>query len=200
MLDADAADDARTIAQVLAGDREAFGALVARYARRLHDLARRLLGDASEAEDAVQVTFLHAYRALDRFDPQRPFRHWLLRIATNHCRNRWAARRRVPKPSGVGTDDDDRAAVPEPAARPPAERGPDAERERVREALAALPETYRVAAVLRYVHDLELTEIAEVTGDPVATVKTHLHRARAVLRRTLAPSHETDAGRAGTDG
>ena len=215
MVESGADDDTEAVRRVLAGDREAFGVLVARYGRRLHDLARRMLCDASEADDAVQQAFLNAFRALDRFDPRRPFRHWLLRITTNLCRNRLAARRHRPVPTGVGVEDDGIAR--EPAARgdemPAGSSDVRADAERVRGALEALPETYRLAAVLRYVHGLDIAEIAEITDDPVPTVKTHLHRARAALAVALgsaeasAPSHEqprtdgeTGRGRAGTAG
>ena len=187
MLDGDATEDATTIRQVLAGDREAFGRLVARYARRVHDLARRVLRDPVEAEDAAQQAFLNAFRALDRFDPRRPFRHWLLRITTNLCRNRLVARAHRPTPLGVGAEDDDRPSlVPAAPPTPDPDDHPDADR--VRAALDALPTTYRAAAILRYVHGLDLAAIAEVTDVPLAAVKTHLHRARAVLQRTLAPN------------
>ena len=187
MLDEAPDDDAAAIAQVLAGDREAFGLLVARYGRRVHDLARRMLRDASEAEDAVQQAFLNAYRALDRFDARRPFRHWILRITTNLCRNRLAARRLHPSARGTDPDELDptslRVALP---ADVPDDEGVVA-RDCVRAALEALPENYRLAAVLRYVHGLSVEEIAEVADEPLGTVKTHLFRARAALTVLLAP-------------
>jgi RNA polymerase sigma-70 factor, ECF subfamily len=190
--DAGAEADAATVSRVLAGDPEAFGTLVARYGRRLHDLARRMLRDAAEAEDVVQHAFLNAYRALSRFDGRRPFRHWLLRITTNLCRNRLAARRLHPR--AVGEDPDvpgaERAA-PEPAALP--FDGDLTEAARIREAVERLPDGYRLAVVLRYAHGLTVEEVAEVTGEPVATVKTHLHRARAALRRALSPPAEPGA-------
>ena len=181
-------DDAEPIRRVLAGDRDAFGLLVARHGRRVHDLARRMLRDASEAEDAAQQAFLNAFRALDRFDPQRPFRHWLLRITTNLCRNRLAARRLHPGARGTAPDEIDPTQL---RVAPPAEAdgGDDAAQggERVRAALEALPETYRLAAVLRYVHGLSVEDIAEVADAPLGTVKTHLFRARAALAVLLAP-------------
>jgi RNA polymerase sigma-70 factor (ECF subfamily) len=174
---------------------------VARYARRVHDLARRILRDPVEAEDAAQHAFLNAFRALDRFDPRRPFRHWLLRITTNLCRNRLVARAHRPMPLGVGAEDDDRPSlVPAaPTADDPPDDRPDTAQ--VRAALEALPETYRTAAVLRYVHGLDLAAIAEITDVPLPTVKTHLHRARAALARRLVPPRippETPPPRAGT--
>lgn len=203
MIDAEAEADSAAVARVLAGDREAFAVLVARYARRVHDLARRMLRDATEAEDVSQHAFLNAYRALDRFDPRRPFRHWLLRIASNLCRNRIAERRRRPALlsfTSDGADGDPRTFDP-PAPLDPHDDEP-VDAGRVRDALESLPPRYRLTAVLRYAHGLPLEDIAEITGEPMATVKTHLHRARAALSRRLAPppAGETEARPAGTKG
>jgi RNA polymerase sigma-70 factor (ECF subfamily) len=195
-------DDAGAVARVLAGDREAFAALVARHARRAHDLARRMLGDAGDAEDAVQQAFLNAYRALDRFDARRPFRHWLLRITSNLCRNRLEGRGREPRARGTAPDGAEPAL--DPPARPDAAPDADDRRDarRVRAAVEALPATYRATAVLRYVHGLALEEIVAITDEPMGTVKTHLHRARAALRRALEDGSggETSRPRAGTEG
>src|SRR5262245_43968118 len=130
---ADGQDDLAEVLRAKAGDRDAFAALVERHAQRVHDLARRMLRDAHDAEDVVQRAFWNAWRAMDRFDPSRPFLHWLLRITTNLCRNRWAWRRRRPE-TELG-EVDAPAAAGEPAAD-------EAERARVRAALDALPERY----------------------------------------------------------
>ena len=201
LADADARADLDAVRRVVAGERSAFAPLVARYGRRLHDLALRMLRDPGEAEDVAQQAFLNAYRAIARFDGRRPFRHWLLRIATNLCRNRLAERRRRPHWVG-GVPGDDEGFVLDPAAPPPpAGAGADArsDAERVRDAIERLPEPYRLAVVLRYAQGLSLEEVSEITEVPVATVKTHLHRARAALRRLLEPG-ETRGGRAGTEG
>jgi RNA polymerase sigma-70 factor, ECF subfamily len=191
--DPGAAADAAAVSRVLAGDAEAYGVLVARYGRRLHDLARRMLRDASEAEDVVQHAFLNAYRALSRYDGRRPFRHWLLRITTNLCRNRLAARRLHPR--AVGEDSEAPGAERAAAESSPSPDPLDAaEAARVREAVDRLPDAYRLAVVLRYTHGLSVEDVAEITDEPVATVKTHLHRARAVLRRELSPPADRDPG------
>lgn len=147
----------------------------------------------------AQHAFLNAFNALDRFDLDRPFRHWLLRIASNLCRNRIAARmvrRNLPPPTG-GED-----TLPEPAgpSRPlevPADR---LERDAaVREAIEQLPERYRLAVVLFYVHDCSVQQISEIAEVPPATVKTHLHRGRAALRELLE-SPDGPPGETATDG
>ncbi len=189
------AEDAQDIRRVLGGDASAFQGLVARHARRVHDLARRMLRDAHEAEDAAQQAFLNAFGALERFDLDRPFRHWLLRITSNLCRNRLAARK-VRKDLLPPTGGDD--PVPEPPdRRRPLELPSDgaARQRRVQDAITALPERYRLAVVLFYVHDLPVADIAAITEAPSATVKTWLHRGRAALRGLLeAPETPPDVG------
>jgi RNA polymerase sigma-70 factor (ECF subfamily) len=150
-----------------------------------------MLRDPHEAEDVVQQAFWNAWRARERFDPGRPFRHWILRIATNLCRNRWERRRRRPEVAGAEADD--------PPDRSPAPADPH-DVARVRAALDRLPEVLRLAAVLRYVHDLPLEAIAEVTAEPMGTVKTHLHRARSLLRDALGEGDETPPPPRGTTG
>jgi RNA polymerase sigma-70 factor (ECF subfamily) len=193
--------DARDARDARRGDPRAFERLLVRHAPAVHDVARRMLRDVHEAEDVVQHAFANAWRALDRFDEARPFRHWILRIATNLCRNRWQARRRRPGDRASGRPADDEASFPEPVAPAPEEEASEETEEaraRVRRAIEALPERYRLVVVLRYVHDLSIEAIAEVTGHPPATVKTHLHRARAVLRERLERGGETPGVGRGT--
>ena len=122
-----------------------------------------MLRDAHEAEDAAQHAFLNAFKALERFDLERPFRHWLLRIASNLCRNRIAARQvRKDLLRPVGGEE---SALPEPPApRRPLDLPADADlrQGRVREAIEQLPERYRLAVVLFYVHGLAVAEVAEI--------------------------------------
>ena len=197
MQDERDAEDARDIRRVLAGDVRAFEGLVARHARRVHDLARRMLRDPHEAEDAAQHAFLNAFRALPRFDLERPFLHWLLRITSNLCRNRLAARKvrgALLRPRG-GDDDD----LPEPAnPHRPLALPADARARQlaVRAAIEALPEKLRLAIVLYYVHGLAVADVATIAEAPEATVKTWLHRGRAALREGLA---ETGGASAGTE-
>lgn len=189
------AQDAEDIRRVLAGDPAAFAGLIARHGRRVHDLARRMLRDRHEAEDVAQHAFLNAYKALERFDLARPFRHWLMRITSNLCRNRIAARKvRAKELAATGGEEH----PPEPED----ERGyaplPIATDDRVRRAMEALPERYRLPVILKYVHELPLEAISEITETPVATVKTHLHRGRAALRALLAEP-ETGSEGGGTE-
>jgi RNA polymerase sigma-70 factor (ECF subfamily) len=186
----DALRDRRDVLLAKEGDREAFARLVQRYTRRVYDLARRMLRDAHEAEDVAQHAFWNAWNALDRFDVERPFRNWLLRIASNLCRNRLASRKRRKELAPRGGDD----PVP-PVEAPPTPPPPSG---RVRRAIEALPERYRLPVILHYVQGLPLQAVAEIADVNVNTVKTWLHRGRAALKEALGLEDETDAPGGGT--
>ncbi len=165
------------IAGACNGDEAAFRRLVEAYGALAWRTARVLSPDAASAEDAVQEAWLDAWRGLPRFDHARPFRPWLLTLVANRCRK--AGRRRAPP--RVALDDPGAAAL----AAPEDALGVLLRREAaaaVRAAVAALPPEQRRALDLRYFADLELAEIALVTGAPLGTVKSRLHRALGALR------------------
>ncbi|MBI2401649.1 MAG: sigma-70 family RNA polymerase sigma factor [Gemmatimonadetes bacterium] len=171
--------DAELAALAQAGDREAFGELAMRYAASARRVARAVLGNLEDADDAAQDGFLSALRHLGRYDPNRPFGPWLLRIVANAATDR-LRRRRVRAADAI---------PPTLAARDP---GPDREADKralhaaLRQGLLGLPERQRVAVVLFDVEGYTHAEIAEVLGIPVGTVRSHVFHARRALRATLA--------------
>lgn len=195
----------RDILAIRAGERERLAGLVQRHGPRVHDLARRLLKDAHLAEDVAQHAFANAWRALPRFDLERPFRHWILRITTNLCRNLHASRRARPE-QALPSDEEGATYDPPGGAPDPASAaaegtvdtpGPPLRAAHVREAIERLPERYRLPVVLFHLYGLALEEVAEITEVPVPTVKTHLFRGRALLKELLRPP-ETAPGPGGT--
>src|SRR2546426_10635486 len=148
----------------------------------VYGVALRITGDRESALDVTSATFLNAYRAFDRYDSSRPIRYWLLRIATNeaisHARRRGRELRRR-------ADEDAAGLLPDPALAPDALSIAREDQVRIRAAVAALPELYRVVVVLRYFNELGVDEIAQVTGRPASTVGVQLLRGRALLRRAL---------------
>jgi len=169
------------LAQPRAG-RVTFAQLVDQHQAEVFGLALRMLGDRDAALDATSLVFLKAYRAFDRFDPSRPARPWLLRIAVNECisigrRLSRERRRQAPAEEALG--------LPGVEGRPEHEALRREDRERVRRAVAELPELYRVPVVLRYFSGLSLEEIAGVTGRSSSTIGVQLLRARALLRGAL---------------
>jgi RNA polymerase sigma factor (sigma-70 family) len=173
-----AIDEAALVAQALAGDREALGALVMRYAASVRRVTRAILGDAAEAEDAAQDAFLLALLKLDQFDRTRSFGPWLMRVVTNAAIDR-GRRRRIRRTRPL--EDDVAAATP--SADVEVERR--ALGERLEAALAQLPERYRTAIVLFDVEGYSHGEIAEMLGVARGTVRSAVFHARRRLRRLL---------------
>jgi RNA polymerase sigma factor (sigma-70 family) len=182
------APESQLLTRARAGDRDAYGVLVARHQAVAFRTAFVVCGDAAEAQDAAQEGFLKAYLALDRFRPGAPFRAWLLAIVANEARNR---RRSAGRRAHLVT----RAA----ALVPPGERhGASAdvavlEREQ-RAALAAalhrLSDDHREVLVLRHLLDLSEQETAAVLGCRLGTVKSRHARALRRLRDVLEePDH-----------
>jgi RNA polymerase sigma-70 factor (ECF subfamily) len=171
------------------GDRQAFGRLVDLYQRSVYSLAYRMLGNATDAEDAAQEAFLRAFRSLGGYDASRAFSTWILSIAAHYCIDR-IRRRRMTE---VSLD-----AVAPLRWNPPAQADPEArvdraaDAERVRAGLAALPEDYRAVVILRYWHDMGYGEIAAILGESESAIKSRLHRARRRLAEFL-PAGEGQA-------
>ncbi|HWD42132.1 MAG TPA: RNA polymerase sigma factor [Actinomycetota bacterium] len=170
-----------------------FEALVVAYERLVFGLALRVVGDRGDAEEVAQDTFERAYWALAGYPAERvaamALRPWLATIARNLARNR--LRRRPPPARPLEDGDGQPLAAAAPAAAEPAqvaERHSD--RELLVELLAGLPRGQREAVVLRHVEGLAYTEVAEVLGRPVGTVKTHAHRGVRQLRVELEARKE----------
>ena len=172
-------DEGDLVARARAGDRDAFGVLVERYAGPARRVARAVLDDPDDADDAAQDAFLSALVKLGQFDPRRPFGPWLLRIVATAATDR--RRRRTVR----------RAEPLDPAARAPGP-GPDADAVRseldmlLRAALAELPERRRLAMVLFDVEGYGHAEIGRILGVPEGTVRSDVFHARRFLRGRLA--------------
>jgi RNA polymerase sigma factor (sigma-70 family) len=171
----------------------AFEDLVRDHERLVFVLALRVVGNPADAEEVAQDAFARAYQALAGYPAGRVaamrLRPWLAQITLNLARNRL---RRGPPPTRPLEDGDGRplelaaAAAADPAEQ--AERGQ--ERDFWAELLACLPRGQREAVVLRHVVGLPYTEVAEVLGRPVGTVKTHVHRGVRQLRVELEAREE----------
>ncbi len=181
-----AATDEALVRRAASGEREAFEELVRRHSGRVYALALRICRNPDDAEDALQETFIAAYRALPRFDRRARVSTWLYRIATNKCYDVLARR----KPTA------DAGALPE-AADP---HDPFARSQRERQltaALDALPEQFREAALLCDVCGLTPAEAGEAIGVPEGTMKSRSFRARALLAvalRTAGAEPQTESG------
>ena len=168
------------IALVLSGRGEAFGVLVERYERAVYHLAFRTLREIEEAKDAAQEAWIKAYRALASFRPGAKFATWIFTICYRVCCDRLAQRKRF-----TGEEPHDFA---DPGAGPETAYEAAEEAARLRAAIAALPEKYRVAITLFHLQGKQYEEIAAVLDLPLGTVKTHLFRAKDLLRAALGPT------------
>ncbi|MCO5995166.1 RNA polymerase subunit sigma-70 [Actinoallomurus rhizosphaericola] len=188
------------IAAAVAGDEPAFAALTERHRRELHVHCYRMLASFDEAEDAVQETFLRAWRGREGFDGGTLFRAWLYRIATNVCLDQ--LRRAARRPVRGDTLSEVPWLQPYPDAgldaAAPVDEGPDAvvvERETIElafiAALQALPPRQRAAFLARDVLGRSAAETADLLGTSVAAGNSALQRARATMQRRL-PERRTE--------
>lgn len=185
------ADDRALAAAVGAGERDAFAALMRRYNRRLYRLARAILRDDAEAQDALQDAYLAAYRAIGAFRGDAQLSTWLSRLVSNAClgRLRRDARRHAAAPmiSTSANDESDRELMDTSHAASPDDALMRTQLRRLIERkLDALPESFRVVFVMRCVEELSVEETAQCLGIPEATVRTRHFRARSLLRESLA--------------
>jgi RNA polymerase sigma-70 factor (ECF subfamily) len=176
--DPDARDpDAMLMASVASGDLGAFERLVLRHQDRAWRLAWRMLGDAAEAEDVVQETFLRIFRSAPRYQPSASFRTYLFRVLARLCLD--VRSRKKPDYGNRLPDFADPAATPEEILQK-AERSAAIGR-----ALAGLPARHRAAVLLRHDEGLSYREIAAILQTSEKTVDSLLQRARQSLRRLL---------------
>lgn len=174
------ADDAELVAAAQRGDRGAMDTLLRRHYPRIHAVCARIAGSTRDADDAAQEAMIRIVRAIDRFDGRSAFGTWAYRIATNAALDELRRRKRRPMLHVIDDDDDDRPREPVDDL---AHRRVDgvADRLSIEQALATVPEDFRVPVVLRDVGDLDYAEIAEQLGVPIGTVKSRIARGRRMV-------------------
>ncbi len=165
--------------RVLSGETRVYAQLVDRYRERLGRYALRMLGDRDDAEDALQDTFIRAYRALGRCEGPGGFGPWIYGILVNRCRTHAAKRAR--------TRDIMVRSEMELATTPVASsKGYDGLRDTIYRALQQLPAEQREAFLLKHVEDLSYEDMETVTGVRPATLRMRVFRARDELRKLLS--------------
>ena len=178
-------NDADLIARAKGGDRRAVADLIARHKHWLYRFIRRYVGDADDAQDVVQESFVAAVMNLGRYDPERPFDIWLRRIALNKCRDR--ARRRAvrrvigldQRPSAEPVDIVD----PTPSAADTLETAEALKL--LDQAIAALPQALKEPLVLTALEGLSQKEAGEVLGLSPKAVEVRVYRAKRQLASLL---------------
>lgn len=193
--------DAELVASALRGSQDSCRELVRRFERPVYSLVVRMVQDPGTAEDLAQEVFVKAFRRLETFDPKWKFSSWLFKIAHNttidHLRR--GAPETVPLEAEADGERGSLAAVL--ADETGEDPGAAAERRdlgrSLEKAIARLRPDYRQAVLMFYVHGASYQEICEVTGQPLGTVKTNLHRARKELAQVMTGLGWGPAGETG---
>ncbi len=170
------AEDVALVQRCLDGDEGGLRALVQRFQGLVFAVCLRMLRQREDAEDVTQEVFLRVFRSLNRWDPTRPLKPWIVQIAVNRCRTHLAGRARRPVQAAPALLDS-LAAPTGWAVRLVAEE--------VQHALQSLRPEHRRCFELFYRDQLSCEEIARRLNCPVGTVKTRLHRARRELAEAL---------------
>lgn len=170
------------------------------YAPRVYNLARRMLGNAADAEDVTQEVFVQVLRKLPTFRGEAAFPTWLYRVTINAIltyrrkRARWEAHQALPEPLADFHTDGSHHHPVRPLLTGPEKTAIEHETHQLLEkAITQLPETYRDVYVLVDVEELPIAEVAELLGLKVPAIKSRLHRARLILRHALSPYFEQGA-------
>jgi len=175
-------EDVKLVHRTLAGDQEAFTALVEKYKDPVFNVAYRMLGNPTEAEDVAQEAFVRAYTQLRTYKDTHRFSTWLLSIASHLAIDQIRRRRFLALPlenvpflewiADVGPGPEQSALQGEAS-------------DEMQQILNKLPAKYRMVLVLRYWYDLSYEEIAQMITVTPALVKARLHRARELVARTM---------------
>ncbi len=177
-------DDVALVSASKAGDQDAFAQLVQRHQRRVFNLVFRMLQQYEEANEVTQETFFAAWQGLPSFRGDARFSTWLYRIAYNCCLKQLEQRKRdsalqvaIQAEQALQEESCDERATEELETY---------ERQAlVREHLSLLPAKYRVVLILRHLQEMTYEEMAEILTIPIGTIKTHLFRARNLLKERL---------------
>jgi len=178
---------AAVLEKVRQRDPQALAALFDHHFSRIYNLAHRLLGERTAAEDVTQEVFLRVHRAAHQLDTQRDPGPWLMTITANLCREQWRSRegRQAKQTASLDAKPEMAAAVPNGGAGPDS-KVLDADRDRfLGKAIDKLPEAMRLVVVLHDLQGMTHEEISEIVGDEAAAVRKRYSRALQKLRELL---------------
>lgn len=188
------------VALVRAGHQEAFRHIMERCNQRLFRVARAVLNDDTEAEDALQDAYITAFNRLDSFRGDAKLSTWLTRIVLNECYQRLRKRRTTVPIDNLEFGQDTAQVLNFPGnygmENPVNAAGRSQVRQLIESAIESLPEPFRVVFVMRSVEEYSTQETADMLGIRVETVKTRLFRARHQLRNALSDTLESSLGEA----
>jgi RNA polymerase sigma-70 factor (ECF subfamily) len=171
-------DDNLIVEKVVSGQRELYRFLVDRHQKQVHALGMSFLRNRDDAADFAQEVFLKAFRSLNQFEGASRFSTWLYRIAYNTALNDVSRRKEY---LSLAEDYDSESSL----LTPEEESVKRAVCQAVRRAVEELPEKYRICIDLFFFYDRSYEEIETITGNPVGTIKSHVFRAKKILREKL---------------
>ncbi|CDF85049.1 putative sigma-70 factor, ECF subfamily [Pseudomonas knackmussii B13] len=186
------ADDAVLLRRYRQGDAEAFATLYERHRLGLYRFLCGLCGDSAQADEVFQETWMSLIRSASEPEGRASFRTWLYQIGRNRLIDHWRRNGRRSEQQEAFDEQVHGDAVPGEAEDPLQQLSLSRDRERLQQALEALPGEQREVFLLRAHGDLELQEIAELTRTPAETVKSRLRYAMQKLRRLLADPAATE--------
>jgi RNA polymerase sigma-70 factor (ECF subfamily) len=190
--------DAALMLRVKGGDMQAFEALVEKYKRPLINVLYRMIRDLDEAEDLAQNVFIRVYQSADRYQASAKFSTWIFTIARHLCLNEIRRRGRHPADSLESSqqENDDQPARQFPDNRsfsPPQAFLHGELEQKIKEAIAELPEKQRLAIAMCQEDELSYEEIAEVLECSLSATKSLIHRGRETLKQKLKPYLQSGA-------
>jgi RNA polymerase sigma-70 factor (ECF subfamily) len=175
------ASDYELVKACINGSQDAFAELVARYKKLVFSVVYNMINDKQEVNDVAQEVFIRIYKSLGRYDPQYKFSTWAVKITTNLCLDTLRKKRIISTPI------EEAGEVSSDLDTPEARFIQKEKNLKIREAIALLPEKYRIPIVLFHQNSMSYEEIAKALDEPMTIVKNRLYRARLMLREKLMP-------------
>lgn len=183
-------DEPKLIAAILGGETQLFHELIRPHERSVFAMAMSLLQNEADAEDAMQETFLKAFRSLASFRGDARFSTWLISIVLNEARSKLRRKKLISldaEPDGDNPSDFSPALLRDWHEVPSQALERHEMKQMLQDAIAALPDGYRVVFLLREVEELSTQEAAAMLQMNESALKVRLHRARMMLQKELAP-------------
>ena len=180
-------ESSRLIAECIAGNQDAIEVLVREYEMGVFRLALSILGEEAEANEVTQETFLSALRALPSYQDRKSLKAWLYTIAVNHSRSHLRKRKIIERLrstlTGIFRLETEKQVSPEDAVIQ------NEKESALWASLSQLDERHRMVVILRYFHELSISEISEILSLPEGTIHSRLYSAREKLRDALTELH-----------
>jgi RNA polymerase sigma-70 factor (ECF subfamily) len=179
--------DHKIIEDVLKGDGEQFGEIIGRYKNGVYSICMRMVGDAEEARDLSQETFIKAYNNLLKYNPEYKFSTWIFKIATNLSIDYLRRKKHQALPL------DEKMSMPYDTASAEDMYLHSCNKDEIERVIQELPTDYKALVILYHKEGLSYQDICDVMKLPMSKVKNRLHRARSMLKERLKEIKEEES-------